>query len=653
MPGRVVAGSHALLPRPDRRGRDARRGRGRFRHQARGAEQPFRRSATGWRCGSARRGPGDDPRRAPAQERVRAQGGRRARAVAQVLAANVDTVFLVAGLDGDFNPRRIERALVLAWESGAAPWSCSTRPTSARTSSATRARGRGASLPACPCTSSARPARRRARGPRALSRAGPHGGAARLVGRRQVDAREPAARAGAAAHARGARRHDQRGRHTTTHRELIVLPGGRAARGHAGPARDPALGGRGGPGRGVRRRDARWPTAAASATAATAASRAARCSRPSRTGALDEERLASHRKLEAELRHLADQGGPGWSAAQKAQVEGRSTRRSGTNAAARHSRRRSALLAMAAMPVLRRVPAGLVRRARGDGRRDAVPRERPAGPERPARADARGGRALRAFRRREPHQRPEPRAPARRSSRSSSAHGLRLPLYWGNRNWRPLLADTLAADGRRRRDARARVRHLGLQLLLRLPAVPGGHRARRGPRWASARPAVDKLRAFYNHPGFVEPHGRPRARRARRDPERAARAAAAARLHRPQHPAGDGRRLRTTWRSSRRPRRLVARAARAHRRGGSCTRAAADRRSQPWLEPDIARPPAGARGRRARTDVVLAPIGFLSDHMEVDVRPRPRGAARARRELGLNLVRAGDRRATHPALRRA
>jgi ribosome biogenesis GTPase len=43
------------------------------------------------------------------------------RTVAQVLAANVDTVFLVMGLDGDFNPRRIERALVLAWESGAEP----------------------------------------------------------------------------------------------------------------------------------------------------------------------------------------------------------------------------------------------------------------------------------------------------------------------------------------------------------------------------------------------------------------------------------------------------------------------------------------------------------------------------------------------------
>jgi len=37
------------------------------------------------------------------------------------LVANVDTVFLVAGLDGDFNARRLERYLVTAWESGADP----------------------------------------------------------------------------------------------------------------------------------------------------------------------------------------------------------------------------------------------------------------------------------------------------------------------------------------------------------------------------------------------------------------------------------------------------------------------------------------------------------------------------------------------------
>ena len=40
---------------------------------------------------------------------------------AQVVAANVDTVFLVSGLDHDYNPRRIERYLTVAWESGATP----------------------------------------------------------------------------------------------------------------------------------------------------------------------------------------------------------------------------------------------------------------------------------------------------------------------------------------------------------------------------------------------------------------------------------------------------------------------------------------------------------------------------------------------------
>ena len=38
-----------------------------------------------------------------------------------ILVANVDTIFLVSGLDGDFNPRRLERYLIAAWDSGADP----------------------------------------------------------------------------------------------------------------------------------------------------------------------------------------------------------------------------------------------------------------------------------------------------------------------------------------------------------------------------------------------------------------------------------------------------------------------------------------------------------------------------------------------------
>ena len=39
----------------------------------------------------------------------------------QIIAANIDIIFLVMGLDGDFNPRRLERYLTSAWDSGASP----------------------------------------------------------------------------------------------------------------------------------------------------------------------------------------------------------------------------------------------------------------------------------------------------------------------------------------------------------------------------------------------------------------------------------------------------------------------------------------------------------------------------------------------------
>ena len=42
----------------------------------------------------------------------------------QVVAANVDSVFLVSSLNADLNARRLERYLTLAWESGASPRSC-------------------------------------------------------------------------------------------------------------------------------------------------------------------------------------------------------------------------------------------------------------------------------------------------------------------------------------------------------------------------------------------------------------------------------------------------------------------------------------------------------------------------------------------------
>ncbi len=104
---------------------------GRFRHEAR-AQRTSPPWATGWPCDlptaanrpsftpffRAQRDSSPAPRRPPG---------------AQVVAANVDLVLLVTGLDHDFNLRRLERYLALAWSSGASRSLCSTRPTCAMT----------------------------------------------------------------------------------------------------------------------------------------------------------------------------------------------------------------------------------------------------------------------------------------------------------------------------------------------------------------------------------------------------------------------------------------------------------------------------------------------------------------------------------------
>lgn len=86
-------------------------------------------------------------------------------------------------------------------------------------------------------------------------------------------------------------------------------------------------------------------------------------------------------------------------------------------------------------------------------------------------------------------------------------HDLDLPVYWGNRNWAPYLTDTLRemiADGRRR----------VLVLATSAYASYSGCRQYRENLADALRtlegeglplPRVDKLRHYFNHPGFVEP----------------------------------------------------------------------------------------------------------------------------------------------------
>ena len=133
--------------------------------------------------------------------------------------------------------------------------------------------------------------------------------------------------------------------------------------------------------------------------------------------------------------------------------------------------------------------AAVLRRPRGARGRDAVPRERHPRPRHPAGAARGGRRALPPLRRRQPDQRPEQGADRRaregvRRGRHRAADLLGQPQLGALRRGH------LAADGRRRHRARLRVRDLGLRLVLRLPAVPRGHR----PGRAAVRPAAARPR---------------------------------------------------------------------------------------------------------------------------------------------------------------
>ncbi|MFZ5784877.1 MAG: ribosome small subunit-dependent GTPase A [Acidobacteriota bacterium] len=142
----------------------------------------------------------------------------------QVVAANVDVVFLVSGLDGDFNPRRIERGVALAWESGARPVVVLNKAdlcadVAARVAeieavapgvevrAATTVTGDGLETFNVHLRSGVTGALLGSSG------VGKSTIINRLAGREVV--RTSAVRAD-----------DDRGRHTTTHRELFVLPGG-------------------------------------------------------------------------------------------------------------------------------------------------------------------------------------------------------------------------------------------------------------------------------------------------------------------------------------------------------------------------------------------------------------------------------------------
>jgi protoporphyrin/coproporphyrin ferrochelatase len=215
------------------------------------------------------------------------------------------------------------------------------------------------------------------------------------------------------------------------------------------------------------------------------------------------------------------------------------------------------------------------------------------------------------------------------------ARGPALPIYWGNRNWHPFLAETLrrmAADGVRRALAFVTSAFASYSSCRQYLEDIARARAEVGPE----APEVDKLRLFWNHPGFIEPMVE-RVETALDAFPPVSRAGAhlaftahsvplvVAEMSAYQAQLEAACALVAERLATRRPWRLVYQS-----RSGPPT--------APWLGPDIGEHLAALRAEGA-TDVVVAPIGFVSDHLEVRWDLDREAAARAR-DLGLGFVRA-------------
>lgn len=142
----------------------------------------------------------------------------------QVVAANVDSVFLVSGLDHDLNPRRIERYVLLAWESGARPVVILNKSDLREDVDACRR----AVEPIAPGVDVHAISTRE---PETLSVLQPYlapGRTVALLGSSGVGKSTLLNRLLGAdvQETRAVRERDQRGRHTTSERHLFVLPGG-------------------------------------------------------------------------------------------------------------------------------------------------------------------------------------------------------------------------------------------------------------------------------------------------------------------------------------------------------------------------------------------------------------------------------------------
>ncbi|MCB9952667.1 MAG: ferrochelatase [Planctomycetaceae bacterium] len=216
-------------------------------------------------------------------------------------------------------------------------------------------------------------------------------------------------------------------------------------------------------------------------------------------------------------------------------------------------------------------------------------------------------------------------------------HGVDLPVYWGNRNWHPLLPDTMQ-----------KMKEDGVKRALAF--FTSGYSSYSGCRQyrenvlaaqeqvGDGAPQIDKLRVFYNHPDFIAANvDQVEKSLADLNDEQRAGAHIAFTAHSIPNSMSDGcdyvKQLTETCR-------LVAEAVGIpESRYKLVYQSRSGRPEDPWLEPDIL-----DHLRRLKSDgvesVVISPIGFLSDHMEV-LFDLDEEAALVSQEIGLTMRRAG------------
>jgi protoporphyrin/coproporphyrin ferrochelatase len=192
-------------------------------------------------------------------------------------------------------------------------------------------------------------------------------------------------------------------------------------------------------------------------------------------------------------------------------------------------------------------------------------------------------------------------------------NGPRLPIYWGNRNWHPLLPETLRQmkqDGIRR----------ALAFVTSAYSSYSGCRqyrediARAQGEVGPGAPEVEKLRAFFNHPAFIGATVE-RVRDALGEiPEDARENVQIVYIaHSIPVSMASGCDYVTQLEEVRR---LVS-AALGRENDALVYQSRSGAPGQPWLEPDILDYVRRVKAGKLASAVVLAPIGFISDHMEV------------------------------------